>query len=236
MKKAVCFDLYKTLIDINTDEDDPRVYATLSRYLSYHSVVIAPEALRKAYFDEVRQALNQSTEAYPDVDVCDIFSRIMQKHGNKRYSSSIVIDTALLFRSLTIRQFALFDRLFDVLGLISKKYKTAVISDAQWIFAEPEMAMLGLHQFFKVRMLSSKFGFTKPDVRLFSCAMKKLGVAPKESVYVGDNPSIDLVGAKMAGMKFILFGCECKSYNGFQPDGCFHDYSELGNILETIWK
>ena len=36
MKKAVVFDLYGTLIDIRTDEDDPWVYQTLSRFLSYH--------------------------------------------------------------------------------------------------------------------------------------------------------------------------------------------------------
>jgi len=236
MKKAVCFDFYRTLVDISTDEDDPRVYATLSRYLSYHSVVIAPEELRKAYFEGVQQHLNQSTAKYPEIDVFDIFSNIMHKYGNKRYSNSIVIDTALLFRSLTVRHFEVFERLFDVLGFVNKEYETGVISDAQWIFAEPEMAMLGLNQFFKITILSSRFGFRKPDMRLFSLAMKKLGVGPKESVYVGDNPSTDLVGAKMAGMKFVLFGSECKSYNGFQPDRCFHDYSELVNILEGIWK
>jgi putative hydrolase of the HAD superfamily len=236
MKKAVYFDFYRTLVDISTDEDDPWVYTTLSRYLSYHSVVIAPEELERAYFEEVQQHLNQSTEKYPEIDVYDIFSNIMHKYGKKRYAYSIIIDTALLFRSLTVRHLEFFERVFDVLGFVNKKYETGVISDAQWVFAEPEMAMLGLNQFFKITILSSRFGFRKPDMRLFSLAMQKLGVGPKESVYVGDNPSTDLVGAKIAGMKFVLFGSECKSYNGFQPDRCFHDYSELVNILETIWK
>jgi len=62
--------------------------------------------------------------------------------------------------------------------------------------------------------------------------MKKLSVQPEESVYIGDNPSKDLVGAKKSGMKFILFKPENKSSNDFQPDNHFSNYSELIEILE----
>jgi putative hydrolase of the HAD superfamily len=56
-------------------------------------------------------------------------------------------------------------------------------------------------------------------------AMKKLMINPEESVYIGDNPQKDLVGAKKAGMKFILFKSEFKPYN---------DYSELLKIVEEM--
>ena len=74
------------------------------------------------------------------------------------------------------------------------------------------MAMLGLTPFFKFGVLSLRFGFKKPDVRLFDMAMKKIMINPEESVYIGDNPQKDLVGAKKAGMKFILFKSEFKPY------------------------
>lgn len=231
MKKAIFFDLYGTLIDIRTDENELWVYETLSRYLSYHSVDISAEELRKAYFEGIQQHLSQSKEIYPEVDIYKIFFGIMRKYGNKRYSKSIVIDIAMLFRSLTIRHFAVFSGLCDVLVSFSEKYKIAIISDAQWVFAEPEIAMLGLDNFFKLRILSSRFGFKKPDIRLFNRAMERLGVRSEESVYIGDNPPKDLVGAKKAGMRFILFRSECRNYNDFQPDRCFYDYPELENIL-----
>jgi len=65
-------------------------------------------------------------------------------------------------------------------------------------------------------------------------AMKKLMIKPEESVYIGDNPPKDLVGAKKAGMTFILFRSEFKPYNGFQPDRQFNDYSELLKIVEEM--
>lgn len=234
MRRAVFFDLYGTLIDIKTDEYDPWVYSALSQYLSYHSINIDPGELKGLYFGGIRQYLNQSKETYPEVDIYKVFQDIMNRYGSRKYSRQAVLDAILLFRSLTIRQFKVFEGLYDVLISICKRHKTAIISDAQWAFSEAEIAKLGLNRFFNVRILSSRFGFKKPDARLFSIAMERLRVRPEDSVYIGDNPPKDLVGAKSAGMKFILFGSECKAYNGYTPDRCFSNYSEIENVLKEL--
>jgi putative hydrolase of the HAD superfamily len=96
------------------------------------------------------------------------------------------------------------------------------------------MEMLGLDRFFNLRILSSRFGFKKPDVRLFTTAMGKFGVMPEESLYIGDNLQKDLLGAKRAGMRFIFFGQEFQQYNDLKPDGGFRDYSELERVISEI--
>jgi FMN phosphatase YigB (HAD superfamily) len=65
-------------------------------------------------------------------------------------------------------------------------------------------------------------------------AMKKLMINPDEAVYIGDNPRKDLVGARKAGMKCILFRSDFKPYKDFQPDRQFNDYSELIEMLEKM--
>ncbi len=235
MKKGLFFDLYGTLINIRTDENDPWVYEMLSRYLSYHFVNIPSYELNKSFFDGIKQHLSLSKETYPEVDVYKIFFDIMNRYGKKKYTRSIVIDITMLFRALTIRQFGVFEGLYDTLANLNTKYSTAIISDAQWVFAEPEIAILGLDQFFKLRLLSSRFGYKKPDTRLFHLAMEKLGVKPQDSVYIGDNPYKDLPAAKKAGMKFILFRNEYKEYNGYKPDECFNSYYELDDVLRKIF-
>lgn len=234
MKKAVFFDIYGTLIDIKTDEYDPHVYASLSRYLSYHLVKISPDELKKRYFELIEQQMKQSGEVFPEVDVYEVFYAIMHKYGSREYSKGTVSDISMLFRSLTIRQFGIFPNLYETLVSICEKYKTAIISDAQWVFTEAEISMLGIEQFFHTRVLSSRYGFKKPDVRAFEVAMEKLRANPEDSVYVGDNPPKDLVGAKKAGMKCILFRSKSMECEGFRADGYFFDYSELEKILYEV--
>lgn len=233
-KKAVFFDLYGTLINIRTDEDDIKTYEILSGYLRYHSIFISPELLRKTYFDKVQEHMGQKGETFPEVDVYRIFFDIMHSFGAKKYSKNTVIDISMLFRSLTIRKFEAFEGIYEALEDISRKYKTALISDAQWVFTESEIAMLGIDRFFKYCIFSSRYGFKKPDKRLFNIAMKKIGAKPEESIYIGDNPGKDMVGAKTAGMKFLLFRANSNTYNGFEADGCFNNYSELRNLIESI--
>lgn len=234
MKKALFFDLYGTLIDIKTDEHDPLIYSVLSQYLSYHAVKIAPDELENAYFEAIKWHFQQSKEEHPEVDVYEIFHDIMREYGDTRISKATVTDTALLFRSLARKHFVLFPSLIETLTRLKEHYRMAIISDAQWVFAEPEIKMLGLDKFFKPKILSSRFGFKKPDVRLFNRAMRRLRVKPEDSVYIGDNPQKDLLGSKRAGMRFILFSLDSKRYNNNQPDGFFKDYSELERVISEI--
>ncbi|MCC6345959.1 MAG: HAD family hydrolase [Nitrospirales bacterium] len=234
MRKALLFDLYGTLIDIKTDEGDMRVYETLARYLAYHSVVVSAEELKRAYGGEAEEKLRRSGEASPDIDVYEVFSMLLRRFGSGEYPECVVRDTALLFRSLTIRHFGLFEGVHEVLARLAGKYAVALVSDAQWTFTEPEIAMLGLDRYFAFTVLSSRFGFRKPDTRLFTFAMERLGVPPDRSVYIGDNPARDMVGAKRAGMACVLFRSDCTSLNGFSPDGRFRHYAELEEVLRGI--
>ncbi|MBP8646153.1 MAG: HAD family hydrolase [Syntrophobacteraceae bacterium] len=234
MKKAVVFDIYGTMIDIRTDEHDSAVYDTLARYLAYIQVFVHPEELKQAYFQRVEEILRESTETYPEVDVFQVFDGLLRCYGRKKLPRKTVLQVAMLYRSLTIRSFALFPGVLDVLPWLKKACRIAIVSDAQWVFTEPELAMLGLDIFFKTVLLSSRFGFKKPDPRLFSLALDRLGVLPEESVYIGDNPHKDLVGAKMAGMSFLFYRTECKEVNGFQADGVFHDYWEIPELLRSM--
>ena len=48
--------------------------------------------------------------------------------------------------------------------------------------------------------MSSDVGIRKPDPRIFEVALKKMGVSAKETGYVGDTISRDVIGAHNAGL------------------------------------
>ena len=53
-------------------------------------------------------------------------------------------------------------------------------------------------------VVSSDEGYRKPHPSLFEKAMREIGVAPRESVFVGDSPYHDVAGAKALGMRAVL--------------------------------
>ncbi len=81
--------------------------------------------------------------------------------------------------------------------------RTAVISNSNGTVADI-LAHLGLAQDLEFIIDSSKVGVEKPDPRIFHIALEQAGLKPAEAVYVGDLYSIDVVGARAAGMRAIL--------------------------------
>ena len=47
---------------------------------------------------------------------------------------------------------------------------------------------------------STVLGIAKPDARIFEAALSELGVAPADTIYVGDSYAADMVGGKNAGL------------------------------------
>lgn len=241
LPRAVLFDLYGTLIDIRTDESDPRAYATLSQYLAYWGVAIAPGELAQEYRTRLRVHFDQSSEQFPEVDVTAVFREIMTAHrvtrgvgGDRDFGASEITAAAVLFRTLTRRDFTAVPGAHQVLEHLQTTYRLGLISDAQWVFTEPEIEIADLARFFPVRILSSRLGVRKPDPRPFLDALRALGVAPEAAVYVGDSPPRDLAGARSAGIRCVLFRGECVPYNGLVPDACFHAYADLEAIVDGL--
>lgn len=51
---------------------------------------------------------------------------------------------------------------------------------------------------------SSEVGVEKPDPRIFGLALARAGVAASEAAYVGDLYSVDVLGARAAGLAAVL--------------------------------
>ena len=62
---------------------------------------------------------------------------------------------------------------------------------------------LGLLEFFPTRAYSTDVGARKPDVRLFSAALESMHVKAAETMFVGDDTKVDILGARRVGMTTI---------------------------------
>ena len=70
---------------------------------------------------------------------------------------------------------------------------------------QQEMRDLGLAELFEVVALSCDVGYMKPHPRIFEYTLEAMGLAPQETVMVGDSMRADVEGAKALGMTAIWY-------------------------------
>jgi putative hydrolase of the HAD superfamily len=214
---ALLFDFYETLLDIWTDENDPYVWEKLALFLQYRGMLLEGQGLKQSYDHLVRQHLEQSSEPYAEVSVYEIFRTLLSGWNVANFSELLTI-TVQLYRALSIRRFQLFEDTIPTLQRLRQQYRLALVTDAQRVFFEAEIRITGLAPFFEVMIVSSDYGFHKPDPRIFQLALKELGVEPGQALYVGDSWQRDMVGAQSAGIRTILLNRKNHTYHfGGQP-------------------
>ena len=80
---------------------------------------------------------------------------------------------------------------------------TAVISNSNGTIAEI-LDTLGLGRHLDFVIDSSEVGVEKPDPRIFHIALERAQLRPEQAAYIGDFYSIDVLGARAAGLQAVL--------------------------------
>jgi putative hydrolase of the HAD superfamily len=78
--------------------------------------------------------------------------------------------------------------------------KLGIVSNAEGQI-EGDAKRMGLTPFFNVIVDSHVVGVAKPDPRIFQIALDRIGSQPEETLFAGDIYSIDMLGAKAAGIE-----------------------------------
>lgn len=205
--RAVIFDCYGTLVDILTNEGKDVVYATLSSYLRYYGSNTSAASLKSVFYAEKEHYMNTHGENYPEFDMLAVFGSILRMQGI--HNPFLVESCCKLFRLISREKFQLFpDTLPTLKKLKALGYPMVMASNAQGAFFHEEIEMLGLKQFFNYFVVSSQWGFRKPDPRIFSLACSLVNVLPQEAVYIGDDSGVDVRGAQKIGLRTVLIDRE----------------------------
>ena len=81
--------------------------------------------------------------------------------------------------------------------------KLGLITNGRVLIQERKIDGLGIRRLLDVVVISEAAGVRKPDPRIFSQALTQLDIGPSAAAYVGDNPEVDIVGAKRSGLVAI---------------------------------
>jgi putative hydrolase of the HAD superfamily len=241
--QAILFDLYDTLIDLNIERFPLVRIGDLERRTTSGLVYRAfQEHYHQIGFDEFFQAF---VATYREVDAlkrqehreilaADRFGVLLTRLGIQSPVPSFVETLVNIHMDAMFGVMEFPSSRRSLLETLRTSYRLGIVSN----FDHPPTARrvlrhYDLDPYFGVVIISGDIGWRKPRREIFSLALGALGVQPDESLFVGDTPYADIVGAKQVGMDVVWLdhGVAELDPMGPHPDYIIHEMEELRLIL-----
>ena len=208
------FDLYGTLIDINTNEERELLWDKMALIYGYNGAVYTAEEFKKSYFDIANDEedkiikKNQNKivkkddvhESHPEIQLEYVFQKLFINKGVQA-DMNLCIHVAQSFRALSTEYIKLYDGVKELLTALKENGgKVYLLSNAQKVFTIYEMKMLGIYDYFDDIFISSECLCKKPDVRFMEQLINKHKLKIKESIMIGNDILSDIGVAKQVDM------------------------------------
>lgn len=192
--KAILFDLDDTLWSIVPVIE--RAERVLHDWLERHAPAVA-RAVTIESMRARRQALMDSDPVY-QLDLRrlrhTVLSEAMCEHG----CDPALADDAIDVFSRERNQVEPFADVVPGLSRLARRYALGSVSNGV-----ADLQVIGLAHFFRASVAAHQLGLAKPEPAIFHAACEALQVRPEESVYVGDDPLLDVQGAQRAGLAAV---------------------------------
>ena len=209
--EAYAFDLYGTLVDIHTEEDDPILWKKLAIFYGYYDALYEPEELKEAYEElvkgkelalksELEENERYAHEASPEIEITEVFAELYRRKGVEA-DEKLAVHTGQFFRVLSTEYVRVYPNTGRMLESLKKAGKKVyLLSNAQRIFTEYEMHVLDIAKYFDGILISSDYKTRKPDPRFFDAMIEKYQLDPKTTLFIGNDSKTDIAGAQNKGL------------------------------------
>jgi len=118
-------------------------------------------------------------------------------------AGALALELDRAFRQSLHDKCVAYDDVLPVLERLSRTYALAVATNGPADVQATKLIASGLQRFFPVVVASSEVGFGKPDPRIFTIAVERLGVAAADVLVVGDSVEKDVAGAAAAHLRCV---------------------------------
>jgi putative hydrolase of the HAD superfamily len=108
--------------------------------------------------------------------------------------------------------------------------KLGLITNGSVSMQSRKLECLELSPAFDAILISDAEGIVKPDGRIFHRALERLDTSSAHAVFVGDNPEVDVAGARAAGMRAI-WRRDPAVLRAVEADGIIDEVGELLLLL-----
>ena len=189
--RAVCFDLDNTFWDVMPviERAEAAMYDFLALKYPRVTAAMTVEMLRKA-----RQ---ETALAYPQMahDFTFLRRQTLADHAREFGYAEAMADEAFEAFIQARNEVVLYEDVLPGLERLKQHFRLFTASNGN-----ADLKRIGLAHYFERSLGAREVGALKPDPALFHKVIEGTGLQPQQVVYVGDDPALDVVGARAAGM------------------------------------
>jgi putative hydrolase of the HAD superfamily len=190
--RAICFDLDNTLWDVwpVIERAEHSMYEFLAaRY---------PKIVAALTVEAMREAREETAARYPQMkhDFTFLRKQTLREHAAEFGYAEGMVEEAFEVFIRARNDVELYEDVLPGLERLSRRYRLFTASNGN-----ADLAQIGLKHFFERTVAARDVGALKPDPLIFRKAIEGTDLAMHEVLYVGDDPELDVVGARTAGMQ-----------------------------------
>lgn len=114
---------------------------------------------------------------------------------------------------------------------MDKNIKMGIITNGNTDFQNTKIDKLGFRKYMKTILISEEVGIRKPEPKIFHLALSKIDSNNETTLFVGDNPLVDVKGANDSGLVSVwLSQGQAWNEKSYAPQYIITDISELMKI------
>jgi 2-haloalkanoic acid dehalogenase type II len=189
--QAVAFDLDNTLWDI--EPVIVRAELRLQEWMQRH----CPRIPERFSIEDMRaaRALLATHEPHRAHDLTYLRRTALERHARECGYSEAVAERAFEVFFAARNELVPFGDVVPALELLGARFRLATLSNGN-----ADLRRIGLADHFCASICAREIGAAKPDPRCFASLLQALQLPAHAVAYVGDDPCLDVEGARAAGL------------------------------------
>ena len=229
--KAIGFDWAHTLVDLG-EEDDRRPLERVFAYLQVKGIFLPDfeECLEKSR-ELFKSMIEISRTTHREARYEEVLQYLLS-YFKVPWEGKVSINEILeIYYKEVYQERSIFPEVVSVLKQLHQLgIPMGIVSNTtNPVFMKKfELEGTGLKEYFDFTIYSSGFPFRKPHSSIFQLAISLFQLPPATILFVGDNPSADIVGAQGVGMKTAWLNRKKQQAN-ICPD---FELSSLDDLLQ----
>lgn len=162
------------------------------------------------------------------------FEKTLNKFGIIDEKLTIALNNGYI--DISPNQTNVFPKAIETLSSLKKDgFKLHIITNGFKEVQYRKIENCGFTSFFEVIVCSEEVGKNKPSIEVFQHAMKLAQTNGTNSVMIGDDLHVDIIGASNAGMHSILFN-PTKKYKKYTSGYQISSLDQIPGILPWVFR